>query len=124
MSGITWMVVKRKSSDNDHPGRIIGGERGGVFGGFGRVGEELDDLGASRVVLGGGLRGHCCQTGQGGFAVALGVRTGSQRRGRVFLCGWKTLGHVTRLRQKLEGGAVDGFIARGRHGIMGEFWGI
>jgi hypothetical protein len=28
MSGITWMMVKRKSSNNDNPGGTIGGERG------------------------------------------------------------------------------------------------
>lgn len=39
MSGITWMMVKGKGSNNDHPGRIIRGERGSLFGGFGGLDE-------------------------------------------------------------------------------------
>jgi len=34
------------------------------------------------------------------------------------------LGHVTDLGQKPEGGTVEGIFARGRGGIMDEFWGI
>ena len=52
MSGITGMMVEGKGSNNDHPGGIIGGERGSLVGGFGRLCEELDDFGASRVVFG------------------------------------------------------------------------
>jgi hypothetical protein len=70
MSGITWMMEKRKSSNDDNPGGTIGREGSGFVGGYGRLGEELDDLRASRVVLGGGLRGHCCQTSQRGFAIS------------------------------------------------------
>ena len=64
------MVVKRKSSDNDYPGGTIGGEGSGLVGGYGRLGEELDDFRAPRVVFGGELGGHCCQTGQGGLAIS------------------------------------------------------
>lgn len=121
MSGVTWMMEKRKGSNSDHPGGIIGGEGGGLVGGYGRLGEELGDLRASRVVFGGGLRGHCCQTSQGGLAISQDARTGSNGRRRVFLCKWKTLGHVTRLSQKLEGGTVDGIVARGRGRITDGF---
>ena len=64
------MVEKRKSSNNDNPGGIIGGEGSGFVGGYDRLGEELDDLRAPRVVLGGGLRVHCCQASQRGLAVS------------------------------------------------------
>ena len=70
MCGIAWMVEKRKSSNSDHPGGIIGGEGGGLVGGYGRLNEELDDLRALGVVFGSGLRGHCCQTGQRRLAVS------------------------------------------------------
>ena len=111
MSGIAWMIVKGEGRNNDHPGRIIGGERGGLFGGYGRLGEEFDDFEASGVVFGSWLEGHRCQTSQRGLAISQHVRAGSNGRGSVFLCRWKTLGHVTRLCQKLEGGAVDGIVS-------------
>jgi len=78
MSGITWVMVERKSSNNDHPGGIIGGEGGGLVGGDGRLDEELNNFWASRVVFGGGLGRHCCQTSQRRLAVSSGVRTGSK----------------------------------------------
>ena len=118
------MMEKRKSSNDDNPGGIIGGDGSGLVGGYGRLDEELDDLRAPRVVFGGGLRGHCRQTSQRGLAVSQDVGTGSKGRRRVFLCGWKTLGHVTRLCQKLEGGTVDGIISSGRSGITDEFWSV
>ena len=75
MSGITWMVVKGKSSDNDHPGRAIGGERGSIVGGVGGLFEKLDNFGASGVVFGGGSGGHCCKASQGRLAVSQGGGT-------------------------------------------------
>ena len=124
MSGIAWVMVEGEGSNDDHPGRIIRGERGSLVGEFSGLCEELDDFWASGVVFGSGFGGHCCQTSQRGLAVSLGVRTGSKRWRRVFLCRGKTLGHVARLCQKLEGGAVDGIITRGRGGITDELWGI
>lgn len=60
MSGIAWVMVKRKCSNNDRPGGIIGGEGGGFVGGYDRLLEEFDDFGASRVVFGVGPGGHGC----------------------------------------------------------------
>ena len=34
------------------------------------------------------------------------------------------MGHVAHLRQKVEGGAVDGIFTGGGSGIVDEFWGI
>ena len=70
MSGVTWMVVKGKGSNDDHPARIIGSERRSLVGGFSGLGEELGDLGEPGVVFGCGLGGHRCQTSQGGLAVS------------------------------------------------------
>jgi len=75
MSGITWMMVKGKGSNNDHPGRTIGGERCSIVGGLGGLLEKLDNFGASRVVFGGGSGGHCCETSQGRLAVSQGGGT-------------------------------------------------
>ena len=124
MSGITWMSVKGEGSNNDHPRRIIGGEGRGVFGGYGRLGEEFDDFGTSDVVFGSGLEGHCSQTSQRGLTISWDVRTGSNGGRWVFLWGWKTLRHVTRLCQKLEGGTVDRIVSTERSGIGDGFWNI
>ena len=64
------MMVKGEGSNNDHPRRIIGGERRGLFGGYGRLGEEFDDFGASQVVFGSVPEGNCCQTSQRGLAMS------------------------------------------------------
>lgn len=87
MSGICWVSVKREGSYGNHPLRVIGGERKGLFGGYGRLGEEFDDFGASRVVLGSGPGGHCRETSQRGLAVAWEVRTGSDGRRGDFVRG-------------------------------------
>lgn len=69
MSGIAWVMVKRKSSNNDNPRRIIGGEGSGFVGGYGRLGEEFGNFGALGVVFGSGLGRHCCQTSQRRLAI-------------------------------------------------------
>ena len=79
------MMVKGKGSNNDHPGRIIGGERGSIVGGIGRLFEEFDNFRASRVVFGSGSGGHCGEASQGRLAISQGAGTGSKGRGRVFL---------------------------------------
>ena len=117
MSGITRVMVERKGSNDDDPRGITGGEGSGIVGRDGRLCKELSDLRASRVVFGDGLGGHRGQTSQRGPAIPREVRTGRKGRRYGSLCGWTMLGHVTRLCQKLKGGAVDGIISRGRGGI-------